>query len=45
MAAGWIYRRNHDLCARCFREASAASARRWRNLPGLPFDAAPLRAA
>ena len=29
MRGGHIYRKNHDLCARCFREAAAAARRKW----------------
>ena len=29
MRAGHVYRKNHDLCARCFREAAAAANRKW----------------
>ena len=29
MRAGFVYRKNHDLCARCFRAARAAAVSRW----------------
>ena len=29
MRSGYVFRKNHDLCARCFRAARAAAERRW----------------
>lgn len=29
MRPGYVYRAHHDLCGRCFREATARALREW----------------